>query len=176
MIYAQLYFYEVLFKVSTMSMGAYPLHTEIPGLSTKSSLPSTFYDSPSVSWLQGQNCPRELYSLCSNFKSTGGSLKRQLCRNLRSRTFEGGLKPKYPPWAPVRVPQRHKLPTTWISNKNIRIMSSHSNDILSWQFTGIAFTCCCNYDALIISIGTLRNFTESVSFVCSPHFIKLIVI
>ncbi|EFN73211.1 hypothetical protein EAG_06586 [Camponotus floridanus] len=42
------------------------------------------------------NCSHELYPLCSNFKSNGGSLKRQLPRNPRSRTFEGGFKPGYP--------------------------------------------------------------------------------
>lgn len=64
------------------------------------------------------NCSHELYPLCSNFKSNGGSLKRQLPRNPRSRTFEGGFKPGYPPRAPLRVPQRCELAATWMFNRH----------------------------------------------------------
>lgn len=72
------------------------------------------------------NCPRELYPLCSNFKSDGGSLKRQVPRNLRSRTFEGGLRPGYPSQTSARIPQRRELAATWTLNKDTRIMSSLS--------------------------------------------------
>lgn len=133
MIYAQLYFYDVLFKVSALSVRTHtPYILKPSGFQQKAAYSQHFTTARAcLGYRARPNCFRELYPLCSNFKSNGRSLKRQLPRNLRSRTFEGGFKPGYPPQAPVQVPQRRELAATWVLNKDIRIMSFNSNDILS---------------------------------------------
>lgn len=42
MIYVQLYFYEELFKVSAVSLGAHLLHTKLSGFQQKAAYPQHF--------------------------------------------------------------------------------------------------------------------------------------
>jgi len=110
---------------------------------------SQHFTSPSVSWL---NCPRELYPLYSNFKSDSGSLKRQVPRNPRSRTFEGGLRSGYSPRTSARIPQRRELTATWTLNIDTRrynvFLSARRHIPLTiyWNLT------CYNFDTSIFSV------------------------
>lgn len=116
---------EARLKVSTMSPGHVPYIPKPPGFQQKAAYPQHFTTARACPGYSEAELPHELYPLCSNFKS-GGSLKRQLPRNPRSRTFEGGPRPGYPPRTSARIPQRSGPVAMWMLNKDsgTHIMSS----------------------------------------------------
>lgn len=104
------------------------------------------------------NCPRELYPLCSNFKNDGGSLKRQVPRNLRSRTFEGGLRLGYPPRT-ARL-EFHKDANWPRLGYSIKILEQH---LLSAR-RRIPLTIYRNFVAILILRSFIFNISMNIAF------------